>query len=57
MWWVRRSVGSTTDPDSAGRAALAGCAGGRDPNTLLGDFRVRAAHASTVIRYTPPPAN
>lgn len=57
VWWLRRSTGSQNDPDSAGRAMLANCAPGVDPNTLLNDWRVRAAHASTVIRYTPPPAN
>ena len=56
VWWLRRSVGTSADPDSTGRAALANCAPGRDPNTLLNDWRVRAAHASTVIRYMPPPA-
>jgi type IV pilus assembly protein PilV len=56
VWYLRRSVGASSDPTAAGRAALAGCAPGVDPNTLTGDFRIRAAHASTVLRYTPPPA-
>ncbi|HJL14950.1 MAG TPA: hypothetical protein RMH99_04800 [Sandaracinaceae bacterium LLY-WYZ-13_1] len=55
VWYLRRSTGTQADPTSSGRAALAGCAPGVDPNTLTGDFRIRAAHASTVLRYVPPP--
>ena len=53
VWWVR-SVTNTGDPT---RAQLASCAPGVDPNTLTGDFRIRAAYASTVIRYTPMPGS
>lgn len=47
VWWARRAGGASGD----NMAGLAGCATGIDPNTLLADWRVRAAHASTVIRY------
>lgn len=56
VWYLRRSTGAGSDPDAEGRTELAGCAPGVDPNTLTGDFRLRSAYASTVIRYTPPPA-
>lgn len=54
VWWTRVSYGGSNDPT---RAQLARCAAGVDPNTLTGDFRTRAAYASTVIRYTPMPSN
>lgn len=50
VWWMRRQSGTGTDP---GRALLADCATGTDPNSLTGNYGLRMVYLSTVIRYTP----